>query len=76
MSIFIKEWKAAGYGLAYGAKTVNYADALVICCKRNAEKAMGDMREILESIGLTVNEEKTKVVYMPEGSFVFLGVEF
>jgi group II intron reverse transcriptase/maturase len=76
MNIFIEEWKTGGYEMAYGARIVNYADDLVICCLRDAEGAMEDMRNIMNSIGLTVNEEKTKVVHMPEGSFVFLGYEF
>jgi group II intron reverse transcriptase/maturase len=76
MSLFIKDWKRHGYNQRYEAEIVNYADDLVICCRLNAEKAMGSMRTLMERLGLTVNEEKTKVVSLPKGSFVFLGYEF
>jgi group II intron reverse transcriptase/maturase len=76
MRRFILAWKSVGFEREYGAKIVNYADDLVICCRRNGEKAMYNMRRLMETIGLTVNEEKTKLVIMPEGSFNFLGYEF
>jgi hypothetical protein len=82
MRRFILGWKKRGHDARYGAVVVNYDDDLVICCRRDAEKALESMREIMEKLGLTVNEEKTKVVHMvkgvnnPEARFVFLGYEF
>jgi group II intron reverse transcriptase/maturase len=75
MRRFILGWKKLGYEKQYGAVIVNYADDLVICCRKNAEKALNNMREIMEKLSLTVNEEKTKVVRMPGGKFNFLGYE-
>lgn len=76
MRRFILEWKRCGYEERYGAKIVNYADDLVICCKRDGEGALKAMRQLMEDMGLTVNEEKTRLVHMPKGVFVFLGYEF
>jgi RNA-directed DNA polymerase len=56
---------------------VNYADDFVICCKPgHAEGAMRDMRGLMEMLGLTVNEEKTKIVKLPDESLDFLGYRF
>jgi group II intron reverse transcriptase/maturase len=77
MSHFIKLWKNFGYDKHFEAKIVNYADDFVICCKGNGETAMFRMRNIMKNMGLTVNEEKTKLVRMwRKESFVFLGYEF
>ncbi|MDR1109862.1 MAG: hypothetical protein LBP92_03970 [Deltaproteobacteria bacterium] len=48
MSLFIKQWKKRDLDRKHGAEIVNYADDLVICCRRNAEEAMRDMRAIME----------------------------
>ena len=76
MRRFIVSWKELGYERRFGGKIVNYADDFVICCHRDGEEALKAMRAIMERLGLSVNEDKTKIVMMPEGRFEFLGYEF
>jgi group II intron reverse transcriptase/maturase len=76
MRRFILAWKVQGHEDHFGGKIVNYADDLVICCKRDANGAMEVMKRLMGNLKLTVNEEKTKVCIMPEGKFSFLGYEF
>ena len=45
---FILGWKVLGHEQCFQAKIVNYADDLVICCRRNAEQAMNAMRSIFQ----------------------------
>ena len=74
MRRFITAWKKFGYEEELGAKIVNYADDLVICCKGdNAARAMSSMRHLMSLLKLTVNEEKTRICRIPEDSFDFLG---
>lgn len=59
------------------AKLVNYADDFVICCRRGVgETAMATTRALMTRLGLEVNEEKTRLVTVPEGKFDFLGYTF
>lgn len=69
-------WKTSGTQERLRAVIVNYADDLVICCKGTADIAMQTMREVIKKLGLTVNEEKTRICRLPEGSFDFLGYTF
>jgi hypothetical protein len=56
---------------------VNYADDLVILCKRGkADEALLRMREIMGQLKLTVNEEKTRICKVPAERFDFLGFTF
>jgi RNA-directed DNA polymerase len=60
--------------LKAGARLVNYADDFVICCRpRKGAMVMEKMRELMGKLGLTVNEQKTRLVKVPEESFNFLG---
>jgi RNA-directed DNA polymerase len=53
---------------------VNYADDLVICCRPgNGAAALTEMRRLMERLGLTVNERKTRLACLPGESFDFLG---
>lgn len=53
---------------------VNYADDFVICCRPGkGNLALEAMTRVMEKIGLSVNQMKTRVVRVPGGSFEFLG---
>jgi group II intron reverse transcriptase/maturase len=76
LNAFDQIWHKSG--LADGehqAKLVRFADDSVICCRRNPEKYADAMRQIMQRLGLTVNEEKTKIVDAADG-FDFLGMHF
>ena len=76
MRRFVLGWKLLGHARRYNAHIVNYADDLVICCKTNAAKALEAMRQVMDRLGLTVNEEKTHLCRVPEQYFDFLGYTF
>ena len=60
-----------------GTRLVNYADDLVILCRRgSAENALHHLRVIMGMLKLTVNEEKTRICTVPDGEFDFLGYTF
>lgn len=71
---FILAWYIQGYSARLDAHVVNYADDLVICCRPgNGVAALAEMRRLMERLGLTVNDRKTRLVRVPEESFDFLG---
>ena len=76
MRRFVLGWKELGHEGRLKAYIVNYADDLVICCRAGAEQALTTMREMMSKLKLTVNEAKTRVCYLPEESFDFLGYTF
>jgi len=56
-----------------GARLVNYADDCVILCRGNANRILNGVKLVLEDLGLTLNDEKTRVVDARQESFNFLG---
>ena len=76
MRRFVLGWHRLGYAQRFGARIVNYADDLVVCCKGSAEEALQAMRQIMARLKLVVNEEKTHVCHVPEQYFDFLGYQF
>ena len=71
---FLLAWRDFGIGRRIDAKVINYADDFVICCQPgNGETAMREMRNLMARLGLTVNEDKTRLVCSPRESFDFLG---
>lgn len=73
MRRFILGWKQQGWEQRLGARIVNYADDFVILCRTRAEEAGEGMRRIMQTLKLSVNEEKTKICHVPEEAFDFLG---
>ena len=73
MRRFVLGWKALGHERRLDAHIVNYADDFVICCRGTAAPAMAAMRAMMARLKLTVNEAKTRLCRLPEGTFDFLG---
>jgi group II intron reverse transcriptase/maturase len=73
MRRFVLGWKQLKHEKRLQAFIVNYADDLVICCRRQADEALATMRDMMLKLKLTVNEKKTRVCRLPEGKFDFLG---
>jgi RNA-directed DNA polymerase len=77
MRRFVLGWKKLGLERSLGSRIVNYADDLVILCRKGkAEAALLRLRELMGRLKLTVNEEKTRLCKVPEGEFDFLGYSF
>lgn len=76
MRRFLLGWKQRGYARRWSAHIVNYADDFVICCKGRAADAMEAMREMMETLKLTVNDDKTHLCRVPQERFDFLGYTF
>lgn len=74
---FVLAWQRSDVARKADAHIVNYADDFVLCCRPGSgEAALAKMRELMGRLGLTVNEEKTRRVRLPEGKFDFLGYTF
>src|SRR6266699_3782314 len=76
MRRFVLGWKKLGHEERWRAYIVNYADDLVICCRVGAKQALAAMRVMMSKLKLTVNDSKTRVCYLPEEKFDFLGYTF
>jgi RNA-directed DNA polymerase len=71
---FLRAWYEHGHYKRLDAHVVNYADDLVICCRSgNGATALALMRGLMERLGLTVNDRKTRIACLPKESFDFLG---
>jgi RNA-directed DNA polymerase len=71
---FLLAWYGHGHADRLDAHVVNYADDLVICCRPgNGAEALARMRRLMERLGLTVNDRKTRLACVPEESCDFLG---
>jgi hypothetical protein len=74
LHILDRIWERNNLQQRLGARIVRYADDIVLLCRRSkSDKAMTVLRQILERLGLTLNEAKTKIVNAYKGSFDFLG---
>ena len=74
LHILDRIWERRNLEQQLGARIVRYADDIVLLCRRcKSGKAMAVLRQILERLGLTLNEAKTKIVNAYEGKFDFLG---
>jgi group II intron reverse transcriptase/maturase len=66
-------WKVKKVQEKLGARLVRYADDCVVLCKGNTERILKGLKTVLSDLGLTLSEEKTRVVDAWQESFTFLG---
>ena len=71
-------WEKRGYTRREGpnVQLVRYADDMVLLTNGDAHRAMFRLREILERLGLRLNETKSRVVDAEKESFDFLGFTY
>ncbi len=56
-----------------GARLVRYADDFVVLCREGSGAPLGVVRHVLGRLGLSLNEQKTRVVNARRECFEFLG---
>jgi len=76
MNRFLKVFRLRGLDRRYGARLVNYADDFVVLCRTGAPEVLAQSRRWFTQMGLTLNEQKTRVVDGRRESFDFLGYTF
>src|SRR4029453_7976110 len=65
-----------GLDVRYGARLVNYADDFVVLCQSGAAEVLAQSRRWFTQMGLTLNEQKTRVCDGRRETFTFLGYTF
>jgi RNA-directed DNA polymerase len=76
MNRYLKVFRLRGLDQRYGARLVNYADDFVILCRTGATEVLAQSRRWLTQMGLTLNEQKTRVCNGRREPFDFLGYTF
>jgi len=76
MNRLLKGWRNTKRGEQLQAHVVNYADDFVILSRDKAAEALDWARQVVERLGLTLNEAKTSIKQAHEESFSFLGYTF
>lgn len=76
MNRYLKVFRFRGLDRRYGARLVAYADDFVILCRYGAAEVLAQSRRWFAQMGLTLNEQKTRVCDGRHESFSFLGYTF
>jgi RNA-directed DNA polymerase len=73
MNRYLKVFRLRGLDRRYGARLVNYADDFVVLCRYGATEVLAQSRRWFAQMGLTLNEQKTRVCDGRREAFTFLG---
>jgi RNA-directed DNA polymerase len=76
MNRYLKAFRRVGLDRRYGARLVNYADDFVVLCRHGATEVLAQTRRWFTQMGLTLNEQKTRVCDGRTEPFTFLGYTF
>ena len=69
-------WARWGWHAKYRTRIVNYADDFVVLSRNRGQAALDAARQLVARLGLTLNEEKTRLCHAGRDSFSFLGYTF
>jgi len=72
MNRLLKGWRNTKRGEQLQAHVITYADDFVILSRNKAAEALGWTRQVVERLGLTLNEAKTSIKQAHKESFRFL----
>jgi RNA-directed DNA polymerase len=76
MNRYLRAFREAGLDRRDGARLVNYADDFVVLCRRGAAEILAQTRQWFQQMGLTLNEQKTRLCDGRREAFTFLGYTF
>ena len=76
MNRYLKVFRLRGLDRRYGARLVNYADDFVVLCRYGAAEVLAQSRRWFTQMGLTLNEQKTRLCDGRREAFTFLGYTF
>jgi RNA-directed DNA polymerase len=76
MNRFLKYWRLQGKGEQFRADVVAYADDFVILSRGHAAEARAWTQNVMNRIGMTLNEQKTSIRDGRTEDFDFLGYTF
>ncbi len=76
MNRYLKVFRLRGLDVRYGARLVNYADDFVVLCRYGAAEVLAQSRRWFAQMGLTLNEQKTRLCDGRREAFTFLGYTF
>ena len=76
MNRYLRVFRLRGLDERNGARLVNYADDFVFLCRTGATEVLAQGRRWFTGMGLTLNEQKTRVVNGRREAFDFLGYTF
>ena len=73
---FLVAWREFGWHEKFRTRIVNYADDFVILSRGCGRQALNVARRLIKALGLTLNEEKTRLCKAGPDPFNFLGYTF
>ena len=76
MNRFLKYWRISGQEEKLQARIVSYADDFVILSRGHAAQAREWTQQVMERLGLSLNQAKTKIADASKEPFDFLGYSF
>lgn len=70
---FDTAWRAGGLERRWQARLIRYADDFVVCCRAQAAQVQAVVADQLQTLGLTLNAAKTRILDARQQAFTFLG---